>query len=620
MTFKVRPKRSNVPSKVPLSSDLDIGELAINMADQKIYTKAPDNSIVELGGATGTIDLSAVDQDIIPDGDLTRSLGSPTHQWADLYVGNATIYLNNVPLGLDGDQNLTFNGNVIADSNGNVNASTGDWAFIGGIAYNATSFDQGLAVSPGGEGISYVYVPGNSESDSSALQLSNGATTGQVQINAYNKQWQFDANGNLKLPAGGDIVDSTGASVLGGGTSYDQSLNTTDDVTFNNVALTGNITSGGMEIYTNSGSGGSIDLYTDWTGTGTTGGLDLWLLHGDGIYLKTDDGAHEWKFDNTGKLILPAGGDIVNSTGTSVLGGGSFSGSYNDLTDKPTIPADISDLTDSGNLLGSGSSLVPTGTTGPASPTQGQLWYDTTDGRTYIYFDSSWVDAAPAGGGIILPADASGYLVNDGAGNLSWAAGDGTFSGDYNDLVNKPTIPADVADLTDNSNLLGGGSGNPFNQSLNNNDSVQFANVQVNGTGKLTQGWNTVTRASGYERVPAGQTVDIWTADNAEVTGAKFTVVFENRTAEPYYNNFDTLTCEIAMAKKRTGGTWADPVISVYGIVHTSNAPTVTFSAVTDVSGRAVLRCTPVGSITSDCYVKVHSVEQQSPSIQNDWC
>jgi len=44
------------------------------------------------------------------------------------------------------------------------------------------------------------------------------------------------------------------------------------------------------------------------------------------------------------------------------------------------------------------------------------------------------------GGGTTLPTNASGYLVNDGSGNLSWAAGDGTFSGNYNDLTNKPTI------------------------------------------------------------------------------------------------------------------------------------------------------------------------------------
>lgn len=87
------------------------------------FTFTPAN--VGSGAGSGTIDLSAVDQDIIPDGNLTRSLGSPTNQWADLYIGNATIYLNNIPLGLNSDSQLTFNGNVIADSGGG-----------GGTSYN----------------------------------------------------------------------------------------------------------------------------------------------------------------------------------------------------------------------------------------------------------------------------------------------------------------------------------------------------------------------------------------------------------------------------------------------------------------------------------------------------
>ena len=38
------------------------------------------------------------------------------------------------------------------------------------------------------------------------------------------------------------------------------------------------------------------------------------------------------------------------------IGGGDFSGNYNDLTNKPTIPTDVSDLTDTEGLLGQGGS------------------------------------------------------------------------------------------------------------------------------------------------------------------------------------------------------------------------------------------------------------------------
>jgi hypothetical protein len=89
-----------------------------------------------------------------------------------------------------------------------------------------------------------------------------------------------------------------------------------------------------------------------------------------------------------------------------------FSGDYNDLTNKPTIPADISDLTDITGLLGAAT-------------------VDLTN-----YYTKGEVDA-------LIPT---------------------VFSGDYNDLINKPTIPdvtgfattTDVANAVANINTFSG--------------------------------------------------------------------------------------------------------------------------------------------------------------------
>ena len=55
MSNKFLVKRSNVPGKVPVESDLEVGELAINFADQKLYTKEPAGGIVDMSitGAQG---------------------------------------------------------------------------------------------------------------------------------------------------------------------------------------------------------------------------------------------------------------------------------------------------------------------------------------------------------------------------------------------------------------------------------------------------------------------------------------------------------------------------------------------------------------------------------------
>jgi hypothetical protein len=94
------------------------------------------------------------------------------------------------------------------------------------------------------------------------------------------------------------------------------------------------------------------------------------------------------------------GGDYNDNNGLLIH----FSGDYNDLSNKPTIPDDVSDLSDNNGLL--------------------------------IHFSGNYDD-----------------LSNK--PNL--------FTGDYNALTNKPTIPDDVSDLSDNAlRLLPIGSNNGF--------------------------------------------------------------------------------------------------------------------------------------------------------------
>jgi hypothetical protein len=53
--------------------------------------------------------------------------------------------------------------------------------------------------------------------------------------------------------------------------------------------------------------------------------------------------------------------------------------------------------------------------TPPASPVTGQLYYDTDDGRTYIYTGAAWIDANPAG--------AASPALDEPFGNLTAATG-----------------------------------------------------------------------------------------------------------------------------------------------------------------------------------------------------
>lgn len=60
MANTVRLKRSAVQGKAPVVGDLELGELAVNTYDGKLYTKKNDGSdaIVEIGGGAGSTNLS----------------------------------------------------------------------------------------------------------------------------------------------------------------------------------------------------------------------------------------------------------------------------------------------------------------------------------------------------------------------------------------------------------------------------------------------------------------------------------------------------------------------------------------------------------------------------------
>jgi hypothetical protein len=138
---------------------------------------------------------------------------------------------------------------------------------------------------------------------------------------------------------------------------------------------------------------------------------------------------------------------------------------YDALINKPTIPSDVSDLTDTSGLLGSGS-------------------VDLSN-----YYDKSEVDA-------LIPT---------------------VFSGNYSDLTNQPTIPSDISDLTDTSNLLASstltaGTGIQINSdvvslSANLGDLQNVASTAPS-TGQVLK-WNGTQWAPGTDEVGSGSGTDL---------------------------------------------------------------------------------------------------------------
>lgn len=49
-------KKSSVAGKAPVAGDLQVGELAVNLTDKKLFSKDGSGTVIELGGGGGGIE------------------------------------------------------------------------------------------------------------------------------------------------------------------------------------------------------------------------------------------------------------------------------------------------------------------------------------------------------------------------------------------------------------------------------------------------------------------------------------------------------------------------------------------------------------------------------------
>ena len=57
MANKIILKKSSVAGKIPLATDLDVGEVALNLADKTLYSKDAGGTVIQIGGGSGTGDV-----------------------------------------------------------------------------------------------------------------------------------------------------------------------------------------------------------------------------------------------------------------------------------------------------------------------------------------------------------------------------------------------------------------------------------------------------------------------------------------------------------------------------------------------------------------------------------
>jgi hypothetical protein len=329
------------------------------------------------------------------------------------------------------------------------------------------------------------------------LPLANGTTNFDIATSNGNATittagaytWTFDENSTLTLPGlentypaldffsaapNNHIIDLTSDWSLNVRARHDganeghlnliagQNTRVNINGSGSNVSvIANNGTSGGTWVFN---ADGKLTTPTVWrigasdqtfiSNDGFANSNDLWLSGRDAVFISNgvDGDYRQWMF--SGNIIqIPDDGDIVRWNGSelvSVLGGGGLTdrltngsnsvilGSDGNLT----IPKDIQDA--NGSVI-----FIEASDTAPTK-SEGQLWFNSEDGRLYIKYDGVWTDASPTE--IPNPETYLDGLTIDGttlttvdiAANVNIQSAGNIWTFDTNGVLNLPTGIGDI--------------------------------------------------------------------------------------------------------------------------------------------------------------------------------
>ena len=127
MATVIKLKRSTTASSVPTTSDLADGEVAVNITDKIVYMRSGASIVTVANFNSGSsVDLSAIDQDILPDTTETYDLGSTSKRFRSLYLAGDTIDIGGSTISSDGTGQISISANgATLPLNSNVEVSSG---------------------------------------------------------------------------------------------------------------------------------------------------------------------------------------------------------------------------------------------------------------------------------------------------------------------------------------------------------------------------------------------------------------------------------------------------------------------------------------------------------------
>jgi len=297
------------------------GERVNLRSNGSVYITSPSTTAIELGTNSGS-PLTISESNIFPDLNNSRDLGSNGIRWRILYLGTSIDLGGTAIDSTQWNRLATIDQDLLTTSDVTFNTlSLG----AGNTALQSLNISNGS--STGGFYMSAdntLQLIFNNNPSQYTLSLSNTGLyptgTNVKFLGASGAEWdRFYVNEYIDL--GGTQIGTTQWNYLASVTApaFDQSLNTTDDVTFNSVTINGgeNLTLFSNQVYINAPSTTAIDFYTNNIKRLTIS--DTGLIPANSSY---DLGAStlRWRTLYLGTSI-DLGGTVIGSTQWNYLAG-----------------------------------------------------------------------------------------------------------------------------------------------------------------------------------------------------------------------------------------------------------------------------------------------------------
>ena len=458
---------SIVNADVSATAEIDVSKLADGSSYQLIHTNAAGTGVewtsnIDVPGTLDVTGIATFDNNVAISGTLTAtgtsiSLDSPivTIKDSNIQLGTVStptdITADGGGLTLKGSTDKTFawvNSTDAWTSSEHINLASGKSYFVNGNqVLGETALGAGVTnssltsvgtISTGtwqGSQIVDAYLATITTSG----KVANSATTA-TNLNTGNSIVARDASGdftarNITATLLGNATTASAletartislAGDLTGSASFDGSANITINTTASFVGTTNlSYDSATRVIASDTGTDATLPLFSS-----TIAGLTPLSGGGSVNYLRADGTWASPPGTPTNLGYTEATSTITSSTGTGValpLFTSTINGlvPYSGGGTQKFLRADGSWIT-----VGSRQTFI--GTSAPSNANEGDQWYDTDEGRTYIYYtdndSSQWVEGNPSwNGGIPLGSVAPAYLSTGGpewdtSGNLELTA------------------------------------------------------------------------------------------------------------------------------------------------------------------------------------------------------